>query len=99
MEGPNASDRRLEFTKAVLVDELYVRDTVGLRPREQFIEAGKLPFVRRDDNFSTPLVRNCIFVTICVESAVSFNAEPRLEGSRFVVDPSMNYATAVSRLV
>jgi hypothetical protein len=99
VEGANASDRWLKVTKTLLVDEFNARDAVGLRPREELIEATKLPFVRRDYNLSAPLVRNCILVTICIESPASFDAEPRLQRPRRVVDPGVNYAAVVSGLV
>ena len=74
-------------------------DTVLAAAPVQLLETRNLALRRRDDELAAALIRDLLAIAVLVEQLVPLDAQTRLERSRRVVDPRVDDAAVVSRLM
>ncbi len=87
------------FPQAVPIQPGNPGQTVCLAAAFQFVQSGNLRFVQRDDNLATLFVRHPIFGAEAVQKFPAFGAGAGLLAAGLVIQPRVDDATVVARLV
>ena len=99
VETLDAANVGLELEHPRLVDLPQAGDAVLGTAPIQLLEARDLAPRCRDDQLAAALVGNLLPVAVLIEQPAPLDAEARLQRSRRVVDPRVDNATVVSRLM
>ena len=90
---------RFDFAQSLRPDELEAGHAVGGRA---LVERGQRPELRvgeGNDELAGVLERDALLAAIRFEGRLALAAEPRLQGTRRVVEPGMDDAAVMARLV
>ena len=74
-------------------------DAVRAGPCVNVVEPGQIALVRRDDDLAATLRRDSVLLAVGVQRAASLHAQSRFERAWGVVDPRVDDAAVMSRLV
>jgi hypothetical protein len=66
---------------------------------QEFMQSGKLPFLRSHDNLAADFVRKAVLAAKRNHGVPAFHAQTGFQRSGFVVQAGMNHATVVAGLV
>ena len=90
---------RLDLPEIILVEKRDPFDAVRAGPSVDVVEPGQIALVRRDHDLAAPFGRDSVLLAVGVQRSASLHAQSRLERARGVVDPRVDNAAVMPRLV
>ena len=99
VERPDPLDGRLDLPEIILAEKRHAVDAVRPGPHVKIVEAGQIALVRRDNDLAATLRRDSVLLAVGVQRSASLHAQPRFERARSVVDPRVDNAAVMPRLV
>ena len=98
-DRPQPAAIRLALGDRALVEQLQIFDPVELAARVEVVEPPQLGFLGRDDQFADLPVRDPLRLAVLPDQLAPLDAQPGLERARLVIDPGVDDAAVVARLV
>ena len=99
MDRAHGAGMRLDFPETLSADHLESRNSVGLTSLEQGLEPRQLGVIGCDNDFSAPIDGDAVRLAELHHAADALDAKPRLVGAGLVVDPRVDDAAVVPRLM
>ena len=99
MDCSDPAGMRLDLAKPVGLEAAQPGHPVLAAAALQLVQPGQLALVAGDDQLAAPLERDAALPAVLVQLARALDAEPRLQRPGRVVDPRVDDAAVVPRLV